>query len=577
MKISPLTMTMPDKQRSLTPLGLIPMVVATTGHRFFPAEDTPKLESAVKKVLSELQEKSPSSPRWLINGLAEGADRLVARVALSLGWEVHAVIPISLDAFEMTMETDEAREEFRSLLSLCSSVNIVQLSSDVPNQMYVDVANVLCAQGQWLIALWDGADAHGPGGTAWVITQFEEGLPTDDGALPDAGPVIHILTRRNSSDVMEVPVGVVDKRPPRPLGVHHPSGIAQWDGVVARIDNYNKLARLCIKNHSADLSKSRFKLGDAFVDDHGAANRDLNRIGWIYAVADSLAGQFQARRNLYFKWMLFWSMLAIVSAELYSGPVENASLALKIALGSAGLAILPVVLKYQRFLPFEWADDIYLDCRALAEACRVQYYWRLTGIYDAVADVYLSEQRDELEWIRQAVRSTDIATTQTVCDSYESIKIAHEEWILGQKNYFIGEEKQNSRADVYQKKSAVFDRVITVLLIIVLSLFVLALNMEVGNKLLLWVQMGWGVCIGGAAAIKLYQRTLAFSENARRYNLMGLQAEAAEIRLNLQLNGIKNLDVCRKILKSYGRAALQENSYWLMLLRDRPASPSIGV
>ena len=50
------------------------------------------------------------------------------------------------------------------------------------------------------------------------------------------------------------------------------------------------------------------------------------------------------------------------------------------------------------------AQGRYLDYRALAEALRVQFYWRLAGLNDSAAASYLRKQLDELRWIRDALR-----------------------------------------------------------------------------------------------------------------------------------------------------------------------------
>jgi hypothetical protein len=581
IKSSPITFSIPGEQRSNTPLGLIPLVVASTGHRHFPVEDTPKLEASVTEVLLTLAGKSPYSPTWLLNGLAEGADRLIARCALNLGWEVHAVIPVSQSRFESTMSSEDARREFRDLLRECASINIVLLSSSEPDQMYLDVANVLCVQGQWLIALWDGKIENGPGGTGWVVQQFQEGIANNECTLPDTGPVIHIHTRRSVSDVLTFPIGYIyGTRHPQPLGLTQHQGVgAQWERVANLISDFNKDAIRCLGNEALVLDKIRADLGGVPPSHQASSINDLDRLGWIYAVADLLALRYQSRRKTYFLWMLFWSVLAITFEQLYSGPLDNTFGVLAIAVLAAVFAILPVALRSKTFGYGGRVEANYLDYRALAEACRVQYYWRLTGIFDSAADAYLSEQRDEIEWIRQAIRSTDISVNQTIPASSDAIAFVQHKWISEQRQYFIGGHGCKNRAAGYQKISSRFDLVImSLLLLAVLSLSIaILMHVTKSTEFLPLVQMSWGVCLGAAGSIKLYQRTLAFSENARRYALMGVQAATAETLLNdEQRKSVPNLDTCRRILKSYGNAALQETSYWLLLLRARPAGPTIG-
>ena len=60
----------------------VPIVLGVTGHRDLPSEDSETLRMAVRKLFAQLKHDYPNSPFKLISGLAEGADRLVAEVAL---------------------------------------------------------------------------------------------------------------------------------------------------------------------------------------------------------------------------------------------------------------------------------------------------------------------------------------------------------------------------------------------------------------------------------------------------------------------------------------------------------------
>jgi hypothetical protein len=565
-------------------LGLIPLVVASTGHRHFPSADNPKLEVSVSEVLQTLSGKCQHSPKWLLNGLAEGADRLVARCALSLGWELHAIIPVSIEAFEATMSSDQAREEFRDLLGNCSSVSLVALSADQPEQMFVDVANILCIHAQLLIALWDGIDALGPGGTGEVVKKFREGVRE---GVSDVGPVYHIYTRRHETDAPATAVGNLTPLHPRHPGTQShtdgPSQAAQWDSILNRISDYNRLALICLKNSSENINRERQKLGDS-PSASDPVIRDLDRLGWIYAVADHLSMKYQSLRKKVFYWMVFWSLFAIVAEQMYSGPAQSVWWLLA-CLIAAGMAFFPLAVQNKSDIGISWMESMYLDCRALSEACRVQYYWRLLGIRDSAADFYLEEQRDELEWIRQAVRSTDVAAVHVSANLPAALNIAVEKWITGQREFFIGAPTKRNRAKDNQDTADWHDIAFKTALILVILSLGSALVLELASatfkdfkdKCLPWLQMFWGVSLAMSAAIKFHQRTFAFSENARRYTSMGLQVKNVEERLLIeQKNNFEDIDKCRQLLLSYGKAALEESGYWMILLRDRQVRPPIG-
>src|SRR5438094_7688168 len=72
----------------------LPLVLGITGHRDLRDEDIPGLEAAVKAIFADLQARCPNTPLMLLSPLAEGADRLAARVALDMG--VRLVVPLPM-------------------------------------------------------------------------------------------------------------------------------------------------------------------------------------------------------------------------------------------------------------------------------------------------------------------------------------------------------------------------------------------------------------------------------------------------------------------------------------------------
>src|SRR5512141_177295 len=63
----------------------VPLVVAVTGHRDLVAEEVEQIRARVRGCLLGLRSDSPGRIISVMSALAEGADRLVAEEALSLG------------------------------------------------------------------------------------------------------------------------------------------------------------------------------------------------------------------------------------------------------------------------------------------------------------------------------------------------------------------------------------------------------------------------------------------------------------------------------------------------------------
>ena len=72
----------------------IPLVIGVTGHRNLHPEETELLQDQVRQLLRFLQQRYPDTPLLLLSPLAEGADRLVAKVALAE--KIRLIVPLPL-------------------------------------------------------------------------------------------------------------------------------------------------------------------------------------------------------------------------------------------------------------------------------------------------------------------------------------------------------------------------------------------------------------------------------------------------------------------------------------------------
>jgi hypothetical protein len=179
-----------------------------TGHRDLRPDDVPALEAAVRKVLDKLRLGMKSTPLMLLSGLAEGADQLAARVALSCGVQLGAVLPMPAPLYRSTLD-ESAQAPFDALLAQASVVIVLPLgdvteaqlaiSADARADRYEALAVFLATHCHALIALWDGVPSTKKGGTAQVVRYMLEGPPGGAEEEPLAGPVYHIQTARSSN------------------------------------------------------------------------------------------------------------------------------------------------------------------------------------------------------------------------------------------------------------------------------------------------------------------------------------------------------------------------------------------
>jgi hypothetical protein len=198
----------------------VPLVVGITGHRDLRLEDIPALEREFEAILKRVQNEYQGNadgdvPLVLVSALAEGADRLAARVALSVGATLVVSLPMPRDEYRRDFETAAAQSEFDQLMDRAFTTRTMgfvpgNTPENVRNdpvcraKQYRAVGIFIVQQCNVLIALWDGNDNdRAMGGTAEVVAFKRDGIPLGvrrtagsslDGS--EIGPVIHLVTPR---------------------------------------------------------------------------------------------------------------------------------------------------------------------------------------------------------------------------------------------------------------------------------------------------------------------------------------------------------------------------------------------
>ncbi len=168
--------------------------LGVTGHRHLPSEAIGSLAAQVETVLGALASAiggiggSLDNPfaggepnLTILSQLAVGADQLVAQVGMASGWSLAAVMPFSPDRFFRDFDEPD-RERFVALLDQCEASWHLPGDGEEAQQAYALAGEATVAQSDLLIAIWDGATARGPGGTADVV----------DHAIRRGVPVVHI-------------------------------------------------------------------------------------------------------------------------------------------------------------------------------------------------------------------------------------------------------------------------------------------------------------------------------------------------------------------------------------------------
>lgn len=543
----------------------VPLTVGVTGHRQIAGDCTQAIEAAVVSLLDGVRAKAPDAPLLLLTGLAEGADRLVARVARDrFGAELVVVLPRAAESYRDDFATPDSKAEFDRLLGAARLVVTCPEDHADPTVGYAWAGNFTALHCHLLIALWDGDAARGDGGTAEIVAAklkgryagWNKGEPLQ---YDEGGAVAHVITAR-AGETPPANVGQTNWLYPDAVRIGARSGENRH---VAVLSAFNTLNRLLKRDGRAR---------DAWSTDPAAPTVDA-----LKAATDHLANQFQRRTNIAVRFMVLATIVAAVSSALH-GTIPP-SLA-KIITTSALVAGFAVWLTSTRS---RW-QRLHTDLRALAEAGRIQAAWIASGLPLCVADHYNPAQATSVAWIRRAIRTAflldDVQRPREAPAPQDRKRHADagHAWIDEQVAYFLG---NNGVVLRYRRQARTF--AILGLVCLCIGLLIVA-----GNKLLdvtqlqqtvreqvfdttLLLQVG-RIALAITASVQAYQAFMSFGDLQRSFavsaHLFSLARD--EARAAAAANDQPRLI---RLIVQLGRAALVENVSWVILRRQRRIKP----
>jgi hypothetical protein len=158
------------------------LVLSVTGHRNL-GRTARRVARCVASECIRLRDKYPTRKFVVVSPLAQGADRIVARIAVDL-LDARLVVPIPLpldDPKGYLKDFPKSIKEFKRILGKADEVFLAPLRSRgsrwradkaAREKQYAWVGAYVAEHADILFAIWDGKPARGVGGTGQVVKWF---------------------------------------------------------------------------------------------------------------------------------------------------------------------------------------------------------------------------------------------------------------------------------------------------------------------------------------------------------------------------------------------------------------------
>jgi hypothetical protein len=559
-----------------------PLVFGVTGHRDLREEDLDQLKQRVKDVFAKFHDDYQSTPFVMLSPLAEGADRLVARIALSAGARLIVPLPMPQQLYEEDFTEPGSLDEFRTLLAQADLVFEVPLSNEgltgeaaiseqgsTRSRHYQEVGIYIVAHCQILIALWDGASPGKTGGTAEIVEFQREGLPPRgdcDLQPPELFPVYHILTPRRSNPNPAGTLFHLDVLYPRRFTTKEAK--EYYAKVFRNVDEFNRdVAGLgdSLEIKMASSRKLIFNTG-APAQLSGDELQTLDR----YAVADVLAMQYSRYVGWLHRALHLLVFAAFAGFVLFAHVEGHPLVALKVALALFVVARVSYAVAKIKGITYK-----HEDYRALAEGCRVRLFWQIAGVNGSVPNFYLGRQRTELDWIRNVLRGWEIGVKpppHKVWAIQDRLKTVVDHWVQGQVGFYLPEKSEQR-----EKKSERMEILVLVCLSSAIALgFLLFIALQGAHgerwewetEWTEWIVIAIDLFLAAGALLHHARHRTAHSEHAKLYRRMHVifikGCSLVEAKLTAQ-----DYSSAQACLRSLGKEALAENGEWVLLHRER--------
>jgi hypothetical protein len=386
--------------------------------------DDPPLRERISDVLGQIREETPRSPHtaacWgVISPLADGADRLVAREVLEDDTAaLEAPLPFAREEYVRGFQGAGSQLEFEQLFKRASLITHLPPSRS-RNLAYVQLGEYVVDHSDVLVALWDGEDARGEGGTAEVVA--------------------HARSR-------SVPLFWIFSKPDYEVERQQGDGVAREP--FEELDAYNR-ARISDARFRQKIDEQERRWSQAATFAGLPAHELQPYVRWILPYltrADMLAERYQARYFGFGTALFALAGLAVAAAavQILSTTQLESFAVLESVFMLAALGLMAMARSQQ-------VHRRWISYRALAERFRLAFFWSVVGLEaQQTASRDASDGLKSQDWTSRAFNEVYIERPKAGRPNFslDALKrFLTDAWIGDQHDYYQRTARRNRRRE----------------------------------------------------------------------------------------------------------------------------------
>ncbi len=575
-----------------TDTGPIPLVIGVTGHRDLALKDIPLIQESLDTLFACLRKQYPHTQLRLLSPLAEGADRLVAKVALKHGAEL--VVPLPMSEAEYRQDFPDSLSEFDALKAQASIVytlpppveaanKYADLSGSRRDACYENVGLHIVSHSQLIVALWDGIPVTDRGGTAHIVEyalsrswdtasslHLSHDFAWDKAVWHLRIPRLNSHADQDAEIISQYYTAVWRFSNERTQMVPFTAADRDWPklqiGWLQSMDIFNSDALSLPPSHIQECLNTLLPAGviSKTID-------PSERIVRAFAAADMISQKYQKTTYKLWKWIFVMAGTMILSFESYTHLWPHGPLLLVYPTAFIAMTIAYSVLSRRRL------DDRFIDARVLAEALRVVIYWRLAGLRESIIDQYLGRHIAAIGWLPNSILGLltlpppDIEYAQR-----DGLRIADKFWVDRQLAYYERQSTRQGRRVMLYRRFAGSLYGLTLVFSVVVAIYGVVVTKPSPLRDILIMLMASGPAV--AALWIAYAEKQGWEKHVKEYaRNAALFARAHELIVNFgKSKSPATFPYIQKVLLELGKEAICENAEWAVLHRVKPPKIPLG-